>query len=292
MPVTATSKQRLASKTPGLCTNTADCAVGRRGKPVMVALNQPFRCPNCGGPLTPPDPADMRRSLVVPLLTGGAVLLLLLLAATWLTRPKAPVQTAARVTAPVQTAVTTPAPPPPSPPEPPVGSGQLGTTPPNSALVGSSSPAGPTSATLASGTPTQPAAAPTPAPKPTPPAAASKPAAPAAAEIKRQHRVVATRQKRRAASGELSAEMLPLDGSRPDYPAEYEDQQIPGSVSVTCMIEPDGHATGCVTRAAGGPRFAESVEHWLGREGTRFTPMMKNGHPIPARFTWNIQFFP
>ena len=41
-------------KTPGVCLNTAGCALARRGRRVMVELKQPFVCPGCGAPLSPP----------------------------------------------------------------------------------------------------------------------------------------------------------------------------------------------------------------------------------------------
>ena len=275
----------------------------------MVALKQPFRCPSCGNPLTPPNPSQMRRSLVLPLLAGGGALLLIFLAVLWLKRPGSPSQAAApppaRAQQAVQTAAVVAPAVAPAGPTPPVADAQLGTSPPNPSIVGSSGPGGPTSADQptpqsgqaapANAAPTEPSAAPktaeSPAPAATPaPAAASTKAAAAA---KRQHRVVAARAKARPPGGEATGEMLPTDGSRPDYPTEYEDDGEQGSVAVTCIIMPDGRATGCrVTQRTGGPRFAVSVQRWLERDATRFPPMVKNGHPAAARFTWNIQFFP
>ena len=314
MQAKAATRQQSLSKTPGLCANTANCAVARSGKPVMVALNQPFRCPSCGNPLTAPDPSQMRRSLVLPLLAGGGALLLLFLAVLWFTAPKAANQAAAPHAAPaVQTAAlvapnAAPGGAPgaaPAAPPPPIAEDQLGSSPPNPAIVGSSGPGGPTSADQPMPQPGQVlhASAPPAEPSPTaPPGEPSKSveAAPApdaagtkAAVAKHQHRVVAALARRRLQGGEASGEMLPTDGSRPDYPTEYEDDGEQGTVAVTCIIMPDGHATGCrVNARTGGPRFAASVQRWLDRDATRFPPMVKNGHPAPARFTWNIQFFP
>jgi len=130
--------------------------------------------------------------------------------------------------------------------------------------------------------------------KPPPPAvvppAPASPAPPPPARH-REHHVVAASRTTGAKSPPVS--MQALNASHPEYPDVYEDTDRKGEVTVTCVIKPDGSATGCkVVHQEGGAAFAKSVLDWLALDSTRFPPLLKHGRPASLPFTWNVNFDP
>jgi TonB family protein len=87
--------------------------------------------------------------------------------------------------------------------------------------------------------------------------------------------------------------MQALNASHPEYPDAYEDTDQKGEVTVTCLIKPDGAATGCkIIHQSGGAAFGKSVLDWLALTSTRFPPLLKHGRPATLPFTWNVDFDP
>lgn len=85
----------------------------------------------------------------------------------------------------------------------------------------------------------------------------------------------------------------PAGSSDPDYPKEYAGTGQHGSVSVDCLIRPDGHATDCHRlQSSGGPRFVDAVLHWLAKPETHFRPAEQDGKNIASRRRLDVQFAP
>ncbi len=304
------------AKTPGVCLNTTDCPVGRRRRPIMVALTDPFICPSCGGPLRPPEVKDPPRPPLLVAGAGAGVLLILAAVFFWPGSSKGPSQQA-------QPPAAKPAPTAPTPASPATPLPAAVNTSPS---TGSSSPAGPTTVTL---TPPQadddakeaPGAAATAAPPkveetapltPTAPKVDTKPPVgvsdatmqanppPPPSEIepapapRPHHKVVASpRVSSNRTVARPGPDMQALDGSQPEYPASYEDSNRTGMVVATCIVQLNGQATNCrVVQQSGGAAFATAVLDWLARDTTRFRPLLKHGKPAAGPFTWSVSFAP
>ncbi len=295
-------------KTPGVCLNTAGCALARRGRRVMVELKQPFVCPGCGAPLSPPVVKEGPPIAVLAGSGAAAVLVIAVLAFLLLSgkspppapKPPAPAQLAAK---------PAPAPPPPAALAPSIvgSSSPAGPTtagiimppaepqPPGSPAPGGNPPAGASSAAAASASTPGPGASTKSTTQASPPAIASESAASDVPALppRHQHRIVSTPHLASRTGKQAQPDMQALDGSRPEYPELYEETGEKGEVTVTCMVQIDGHADDCqVTKQSGGGAFARAVLHWLDRDTTRFPPLLKRGRPAVMPFTWTIEFFP
>jgi outer membrane biosynthesis protein TonB len=62
-------------RTPGVCLNIAGCHQARSGRALLIALDSPFECPECGSLLRPPVLPDRGANRFVPALAGAALLL-------------------------------------------------------------------------------------------------------------------------------------------------------------------------------------------------------------------------
>ncbi len=279
-------------KTPGRCPNTEGCALAKRRRTVLVELKQPFVCPTCGSALVPP-PVSTMPDLKLLAGAGGAAALVVAALVFWLSSGKPPPH---QLQAPpahkpvIQAPVPAPVAPPPPPPMSDNGSSGPGgpttvTIPPQLlTAAGVTSPSGSAPAGTGAVTPLTP-----PPPAVVPPA--PPPPAPALPARHREHRVVAASRATGAKSPPLS--MQALNASHPEYPDVYEDTDRKGEVTVTCVIKPDGSATGCkIVHQEGGAAFAKSVLDWLALDSTRFPPLLKHGRPATLPFTWNVNFDP
>jgi len=260
------------TKTPGRCPNIKNCDLAVRRRTVQIPLKQPFVCPSCGSGLVPP-PISTGPDLRLIARLGGGVVVVIGALTLWLASGKPP----------------PPAVPPPMAPKPAV---PPPAAPPPISENGSSGPAGPTTVTIspqllaAAGIiPKGQAAAPV-----TPTAAPAK-EAPPPPKPRREHRVVATA--RLSAKSPVHPDMQPLDHSHPEYPERDEDTDKTAVVTVTCIVQANGYATGCkLIHQEGGDEFAAAVLHWLAEDTTRFPPFLRHGHPAAQPFTWTIEFFP
>jgi outer membrane biosynthesis protein TonB len=217
-----------------------------------------------------------------PRLLAGAVLIVLLIAAAVAYALMGSKQPPRKLAPPPHAvAAAAPKPAPVAPPPPP--------SPPPISADGSSGPGGPTTVTispqiLAAAGVIQPHAPAAPPPASVPPA--SVPAA-----RHREHHVVAAPRSVGTKTPPIS--MQALNASVPEYPDVYEDSDEKGQVTVTCIIKPDGSATGCkIIHQEGGAAFAKSVLDWLALDSTRFPPLLRHGHPTALPFTWNVDFDP
>ncbi len=281
----------------------------------MVELKQPFVCPSCGSTLSPPVVKESSPILLLAAAGAAAVLIIAALAFLLLSGKSPPSPPKPPTPAPAVAAK-----PEPSPPPPPAAA--------LPAIVGSSSPAGPTTAGITMpppapqppGNPAAAAAAPAgassdveakagaakagaagateagPAAPTTPATQANPPAAPREAPAPphhSKHRIVATPHAASRGGKQAQPDMQALDGSHPDYPDLYEETGEKGEVTVTCMVQINGHAEDCqIIKQSGGGAFARAVLHWLERDTTRFPPLLKRGRPAVLPFTWTIEFFP
>jgi hypothetical protein len=249
-------------ETPGYCSRVTDCSLAESGVPVMVALEKPFLCPECGNPLVPPSLDTIGPSArKVALLAAAFASVAIAAGATVLVNGgfferhgPAPAETAAVIplapaTLAVAASVATP--------------DALADIPPVTLAVeeaGSPSRArGKVTrktdavAALADGSLTHPAA--------------------------RHH-----------ANVHMALSIPLVSGGLPDYPDAYQDGRS-GNVTVACALQPDGTPTQCrTTRLSGGRIFDVAVHTWLDLRDVRFQ-MARPRHRAPIHsVTLGVQF--
>lgn len=79
----------------------------------------------------------------------------------------------------------------------------------------------------------------------------------------------------------------------PAYPKEYRDSGAQAYVSVACVIQTDGIATGChVVYLDGRPAFGQTVLDWLQNGQKRYRPATVNGEPVTQAAALKFYFVP
>ncbi|QCE33159.1 energy transducer TonB [Acetobacteraceae bacterium] len=76
-----------------------------------------------------------------------------------------------------------------------------------------------------------------------------------------------------------SAGAVPINGARPEYPPNAEDDNREGKVVAACDILPSGHTANCkIVSHTGGSDFVASAMDFLAR--ARYEPSVENGQPV------------
>ncbi|QCE35759.1 energy transducer TonB [Acetobacteraceae bacterium] len=76
-----------------------------------------------------------------------------------------------------------------------------------------------------------------------------------------------------------SAGATPINGARPEYPPNAEDDNREGKVVASCDILPSGHTANCkIVSHTGGSDFVASAVDFLAR--ARYEPSVENGVPV------------
>lgn len=76
-----------------------------------------------------------------------------------------------------------------------------------------------------------------------------------------------------------SAGAVPINGARPEYPPNAEDDNREGKVVASCDILPSGHTANCkIVSHTGGSDFVSSAMDFLAR--ARYAPSVENGVPV------------
>jgi hypothetical protein len=105
--------------------------------------------------------------------------------------------------------------------------------------------------------------------------------------------VVESAEMLRKASTVSPAPLPTSDDSQPAFPEDAANTNQSGSVTLDCLVAPDGHASDCRTvRKTGGTRFVESVMRWLDKPRTQLVAATQGGKPVAARRTLNVEFTP
>ncbi len=305
--------------TPGICTQSTKCQTARSGRVIVIGLGEPFACPDCGSPLTPPaqaatmPPPKPAIPLALAMGTLGAGLFVLggaMFLGRQLGSTPAPV---AQIAPPL--AVLASSAPPVAKTAIPQGSAPAQASVPSQGHAPSDAQMAPAPNVLAAAAPVKPpvalaalapsgqpmapqplpdpvampdvasltpAPASTPAPLPAPAIAASSPAPAADAPLPTQE------------AAEISVPDKPFSpvpeaGGAPAYPAELAAEGKPGRVGVTCQIQADGTPSGCKAVARnGGSAFATATLAWLTHGRVRYRPVTLHGKPVAATRSWTI----
>ncbi|MFT8952629.1 MAG: energy transducer TonB, partial [Gluconobacter sp.] len=71
----------------------------------------------------------------------------------------------------------------------------------------------------------------------------------------------------------------PINGAKPEYPEEAQEENREGKVTASCDILPNGHTANCaIVSSTGGHEFVESALDFLRR--ARYQPAVVNGAPV------------
>lgn len=82
-----------------------------------------------------------------------------------------------------------------------------------------------------------------------------------------------------AEEGDHSAGANPVNGARPEYPADAQEENREGKVVASCDILTNGHTANCrIISSQGGHDFIESALEFLAR--ARYQPAVINGEPV------------
>lgn len=71
----------------------------------------------------------------------------------------------------------------------------------------------------------------------------------------------------------------PINGAKPEYPEEAQEENREGKVTASCDILPTGRTANCtIVSSSGGHEFVESAMDFLGR--ARYQPAVVNGQAV------------
>ncbi len=88
----------------------------------------------------------------------------------------------------------------------------------------------------------------------------------------------------------MSVSVPLVAGGEPDYPEQYQDGRS-GDVTVACALQPDGSPTQCrTTQQSGGRIFDVAVHSWLDLRDVRFAPPHLRHRPPIRTVTLRVQF--
>ncbi|QDH16718.1 energy transducer TonB [Swingsia samuiensis] len=202
-------------------------------------------------------PTDYIVAIVVAVLAMGAVGYALISGkVTKMTQERPPIKTE------VITEVPKPPPPPPPPPPPQmvpppppyIPPPRINVQPPPKAIKRVTHVKPPH--------PVPPSENPIPSPVPVAPTQAAAPKAPPAPSVP-----------------DHSAGAHPINGAKPDYPEEAQEESREGKVTASCDILPNGRTANCsIVSSSGGPEFSDSALEFLHR--ARYQPAVQNGVPV------------
>ncbi|GBR46525.1 energy transducer TonB [Neokomagataea thailandica] len=196
-------------------------------------------------------PADYLVAIIVAVLVmGGIVYALMSGAVGKLTHEQPPIKT--------EVIKEQPKPPPPPPPPPPPQMEQP--PPPYIPPPKISVPPPPKAVQRVTQTkpphPVPPSPTPTPVPTPAPPTPNPVPAVP-----------------------DHSAGARPINGAKPEYPEEAQEENREGKVTASCDILPTGYTANCqIVSSSGGHEFVESALEFLRK--AKYQPAVVNGAPV------------
>jgi protein TonB len=91
------------------------------------------------------------------------------------------------------------------------------------------------------------------------------------------------------AAPDQNVSAVPLAAPPLAYPAEMQEEEREGKVTVSCDVDTTGHTSNCgVDRVIGGQQFALSALKYV--RAARYSPATHNGVAVPQRHTWVIIF--